>query len=125
MSEMDRHGHVSLTEFWDGTGSQNHFMLGAIDKWFTSGLAGIGQADDSAGFARLLIAPAIVGDLSHVLGRYATPYGTVSSEWWRSGRRLTLDVNVPIGSTATIRLPGEPDRAVPSGEHRFRVTLPT
>ena len=37
-------GATSLTEFWDGSGSQNHFMLGAIDKWFTSGLAGIGQA---------------------------------------------------------------------------------
>jgi alpha-L-rhamnosidase len=33
---MLERGATSLTEFWDGTGSQNHFMLGAIDKWFTA-----------------------------------------------------------------------------------------
>ena len=39
-----------MTELWDGQGSQNHFMLGAIDEWFTKGLAGIQQADDSVGY---------------------------------------------------------------------------
>jgi alpha-L-rhamnosidase len=117
-------GATSLTEFWDGTGSQNHFMLGAIDKWFTSGLAGIGQSDDSAGFEKLVIAPAIVGDLTHVLGRYETPNGTVRSEWRRSGRNVSLEVSVPVGSTATVRLPGEPDRYVQSGSYQFAATVP-
>jgi alpha-L-rhamnosidase len=117
-------GATSLTEFWNGTGSQNHFMLGAIDKWFTRGLAGIDQAGGSVGFTDLVITPAIVGDLTHVVGRYTTPHGTVSSEWQRSGRTVTLDVSVPVGSTATVRLPGQPDRHVQSGEYRFRAVLP-
>ena len=117
-------GATSLTELWDGQGSQNHFMLGAIDKWFTAGLAGIGQAEDSAGFAKLLIAPAIVGDLTRVAGRYETPNGTVRSEWRRSGDAVSLEVSVPIGSSATVRLPGQPDHTVPSGDYRFHATLP-
>jgi alpha-L-rhamnosidase len=117
-------GATSLTEFWDGSGSQNHFMLGAIDKWFTAGLAGIGQADDSAGFADLLIAPAIVGDLTEVAASYRTPFGTVRSEWRRSGRSVRLDVSVPIGSTATVRLPGREDVRVGSGSYEFRATVP-
>jgi alpha-L-rhamnosidase len=117
-------GATSLTEFWDGSGSQNHFMLGAIDKWFTSGLAGIAQADDSAGFERLVIAPAIVGDLTQVSGRYETPNGSVRTEWVRSGRSVRLDVTVPVGSTATVRLPGQPDRQVGSGTYEFRATMP-
>jgi alpha-L-rhamnosidase len=116
-------GATSLTEFWDGTGSQNHFMLGAIDKWFTSCLTGIGQADDDAGFADLVIAPAIVGDLTFVRGRYATPRGDVTSEWTRSGNDVVLDVTVPVGAKALIRLAGQPDQRVGSGAHRFRSTL--
>ncbi len=117
-------GATSLTEFWDGSGSQNHFMLGAIDKWFTAGLTGIGQASGSAAFRELVIAPAVVGDLTHVSGRYETPYGTVRSEWRRSGRRLTLEVSVPVGATATVRLPGQRDRGAGSGTHRYEVVLP-
>jgi alpha-L-rhamnosidase len=117
-------GATSLTEFWDGTGSQNHFMLGAIDKWFTASLGGITQADDSVAFGDLLLAPAFVGDLTHVAARYRTPRGIVWTEWTRSGRSVTLDVTVPVGATATVRLPGQPDRSVASGDYRFTATLP-
>jgi alpha-L-rhamnosidase len=116
-------GATSLTEFWDGTGSQNHFMLGAIDKWFTSALTGIGQADDDAGFAELVIAPAIVGDLTNVRGRYETPRGPVTTEWQRTGDDVVLDVDIPVGATALIRLAGQPDQRAGSGAHRFRATL--
>jgi alpha-L-rhamnosidase len=117
-------GATSLTEFWDGTGSQNHFMLGAIDKWFTASLAGIGQSADSVGFAELVIAPAIVGDLTHVAGQYRTPRGLVTSEWQRAGQSVRLDVSVPVGTWATVRLPGRRDQRVPSGTYRFTAAVP-
>jgi len=49
------HGATSLTEDWDGPApargqglsSQNHFMFGAVDEWFTRSLGGIQQAIDS------------------------------------------------------------------------------
>jgi alpha-L-rhamnosidase len=41
-------------------------MLGAIDEWFTAALGGIEQIPSSVGYADLLIAPAIVGDLTSV-----------------------------------------------------------
>ena len=102
------HGATSLTENWDGPtsgNSQNHFMLGAIDQWFTSGLAGIKQAADSVAYHDLVIKPAVVGDLSHVSGSYATPYGQVSSAWERDGRSFHLDVTVPANTTATVYVP--------------------
>lgn len=102
------HGATSLTENWDGPtsgNSQNHFMLGAIDEWFTSGLAGIKQAAGSVAYHDLVIKPAVVGDLSHVSGSYATPYGQVSSAWRRVGRSFHLDVTVPANTTATVYVP--------------------
>jgi alpha-L-rhamnosidase len=118
-------GATSLTEFWDGTGSQNHFMLGAIDKWFTASLGGITQAAGAAGFTDLVIASAFVGDLTHVAASYRAPRGTVSTEWTRSGPSVTLDVTVPVGATATVRLPGQADQRVGSGSYRFTATIPT
>ncbi|HEY4280549.1 MAG TPA: family 78 glycoside hydrolase catalytic domain [Conexibacter sp.] len=112
-------GATSLTEFWDGSGSQNHFMLGAIDSWFTSGLAGIRQAPGSAGYRELDIAPAVVGDLTHVEGSYDTANGDVRSAWQRSGQRVTLEVTVPDGSTATVHVPGGATHRVGSGTYRF------
>jgi hypothetical protein len=31
---------------------------------------------------------------------------------------------VPVGSMATVRLPGQPDRQVGSGTYEFRATMP-
>jgi alpha-L-rhamnosidase len=118
-------GATSLTEFWDGSGSQNHFMLGAIDKWFTTSLGGIDQAASSVAYRDLIVAPAIVGNLTSVSARYRTPRGWVVTEWQRSGRAVQLDVTVPVGATATVRLPGSPDQRVTSGTYRFSTTLPS
>lgn len=102
------HGATSLTENWDGPtsgNSQNHFMLGAIDEWFGSGLAGIRQADGSVAFEHLLIRPAVVGDLTRAAASYDTPRGRVASSWSRSGRTLRLDVTVPPGAPARVEIP--------------------
>jgi alpha-L-rhamnosidase len=102
------HGATSLTENWDGPtsgNSQNHFMLGAIDEWFGSGLAGIRQADGSVAFEHLLIRPAVVGDLTRAAASYDTPRGRAASSWSRSGRTLRLDVTVPPGAPARVEIP--------------------
>jgi alpha-L-rhamnosidase len=108
-------GATSLTEFWDGSGSQNHFMLGAIDSWFTSNLVGIRQQADSAGFDELVIDPAVVGDLEHAEGSYDSVHGLVRSSWTRRDGRFALDVTVPAGTVATVHLPVAEDDVVTEG----------
>ncbi len=101
-------GMTSLTETWDmNTGSSfNHMMFGAIDEWFTSGLAGIQQAPGSVGYQSLVIKPAMVSGLSEVKGTYKTPNGLVSSQWSRDSRgRLHLEVTIPGNTTAAIWMP--------------------
>jgi alpha-L-rhamnosidase len=114
------HGATALTEYRDGPtgyGSQNHFMLGAIDEWFGAGLAGIRQADASAAFGKLVIRPAVVGDLTRAASAYETPRGRVSSSWRRSGHDLRLDVTVPPGAPARVEVPllGASGAKPPSG----------
>ncbi|MFB4314295.1 family 78 glycoside hydrolase catalytic domain [Actinomadura sp. 21ATH] len=115
------HGNTALGEFWDGTSgqSQNHFMLGTIDNWFTSRLAGIDQAPDSTGFRKLLIRPSVVGDLTSASGTRMTPYGEVRTSWKRTGDKVELTVTVPAGSTAEVHVPGGATRTVGSGTWTF------
>ncbi|GAA2297535.1 family 78 glycoside hydrolase catalytic domain [Streptomyces kunmingensis] len=100
-------GNTTLGESWDGGSgqSQNHFMLGAIDAWFTRGLAGLDQTPDSIGYRKLRIAPAVVGDLTSARATYTTPYGEAATQWRRDGDRLTLTARVPAGSTARVEMP--------------------
>lgn len=102
-------GATSLAEQWDGPttyGSQNHMMLGAIDEWFTAGLAGIRQTAGTTAYGSLVIKPAVVGDLTHVYGSYLTPNGLVESEWTREDDgRLTFQITIPGNTEATVYLP--------------------
>jgi alpha-L-rhamnosidase len=100
-------GLTALGETWDGGSgqSQSHFMLGALDGWLTTRLTGIGQVEGSVGFSRLLIDPAVVGDLTSASGSYVTPYGEVRTAWTRNADATVLDLTVPSGSTAEVHVP--------------------
>lgn len=101
-------GATALTEKWnaDGVymGSQNHFMLGQINEWFFNDLAGIGVDDDGAGagFRNSIIKPMLAGDLKWVKGSYQTISGLISSEWKRDNDVFSLDVSIPVNTTATV-----------------------
>lgn len=101
-------GSTSLAESWGGMGtsaSQNHWMLGALEEWFTAGLGGITQTPDSVAFSELAIAPAVVGDLTSVDASYETPQGRVTTSWQRTDTALSLTVRVPANTAATVAVP--------------------
>ncbi|MFF1613398.1 family 78 glycoside hydrolase catalytic domain [Amycolatopsis sp. NPDC058278] len=117
-------GHTTLSESLDGGGSQNHHFLGEADAWFVRGVAGIRQAQGSVGYRTLMIAPALVGDLTHASGSYRTPLGTVRSSWTKSGHEFRLEVTVPPGATATVYLPGSlAAHSVGAGKHSFTTSI--
>ena len=100
-------GATALTESWQAleTVSNNHLMLGHLMEWFYSGLAGIDQPDNSIAFKEVVIAPQVVGAVTSVEGTYHSPYGTIVSEWKKSGNSFRLDVIIPANSTAIVYLP--------------------
>jgi alpha-L-rhamnosidase len=90
----------------DGTSSKDHIGLGgSIGQWFYQQLAGIQQGGTGSGFRSLTLAPSVVGDLTSASGQQQTVRGTVVSSWRRDGSTLTYHAVVPVGATATIRLP--------------------
>jgi alpha-L-rhamnosidase len=110
-------GATSLTEAWDaGRGSsQNHFMLGQIVEWFYHDLAGIRSDPAGPGFKKLIIKPAVVGDITWVKAAYESIHGPIGCQWSREGRRFTLDIAVPPNTSATVWVPAGSERDVTEG----------
>jgi alpha-L-rhamnosidase len=100
-------GATSLTEAWDAnpSSSQNHFMLGQLNEWFFHDLAGIQSDPAGPGFAKIIIKPALPGDLTFVKAAYNSVHGKIASEWSREGRRVTLHITIPANTSATVFMP--------------------
>jgi len=96
---------TTLWEQWNGYFSQIHSCFTCPSGWFYQGLAGIRPDAALPGFKKILIKPAIVGDLTWVKAHYDSPYGRIVSNWTRIGNQLTMDVTVPMNTTATIHVP--------------------
>jgi hypothetical protein len=100
-------GATSLTEAWDTNPrlSQNHCMLGHIEEWLYKGLGGILSDPSGPGFKKVIVKPQIVGDLSGAHVTYNSPYGRIVSQWKRENNKLTMEITIPVNSTATVYVP--------------------
>jgi hypothetical protein len=108
-------GKTSLTEGWDGSASQDHFMLGQINEWFFHDLAGIQDDSSGPGFKKIIIKPAVAGDLTWVKASYDSISGKIVSEWRRDGENITLHVVIPVNTTASICIPTMDPKSVREG----------
>lgn len=115
-------GATTWWEQWNGYYSRIHSCFTSLDGWFYQGLAGIRPDPRAPGFKRIIIRPAVVGDLTWVKAHHDSPYGRIASSWKREGATLTLEVTVPANTTATVFVPGEPPREVGPGSHRFQTS---
>lgn len=110
-----KQGATTLTEQWDPKqgASRNHFMMGQIDEFFFTSLAGIPD-----------FAPRIVGDITYVKAATENIYGKLSASWIIKDNIFTYYIKVPVGDTANVKLPGENIvRTVGSGKYKFIVKI--
>jgi alpha-L-rhamnosidase len=122
-------GATTIWERWDsmlpdGTinpgqmTSFNHYALGAVADWMHRTIGGIAPLEP--GYSRVLIAPQPGGDIDWARSSLETRHGTVSVSWSRDGEGpMELDVAVPDGVTALVRLPGSQDQELGSGQHHL------
>lgn len=121
-------GATSLYETWDvmrniGDASRNHPSMGAISAWMYKTLAGINTDPAAPAFKKIIIRPAFADGLDWVEASHESQYGTIKSGWKRDGDRVTLNVTIPTGTTATVVMPGKTYKNVRNGEHIFTADL--
>jgi hypothetical protein len=102
---MVEQGATTLWEQWNGFWSQIHSCFASADTWLYQGLAGIRPDPAAPGFKRIIIKPAVVGDLTWVKCHHDSPYGRIVSNWKREGQKLTMEVTIPANTTATVHVP--------------------
>ena len=99
------------------TGSREitlRFMAAPTDVAAIGGLSAL-----EPGYRTILLAPRPGGDLTWAKTSLNTPHGHAAVHWRLDAGELTVDVTVPDGCTAVLRLPGQDDRPLPAGEHRI------
>lgn len=49
--------------------------------------------------------PTPTGDLTFVKATHNSPYGLISSEWHRDGKKFDWNIEIPANTTATVYVP--------------------
>lgn len=118
------HGPGTFWECWwidaenTGTGSLDHIGLGGpFAGWAWQFLAGVRPV--AGGFSRFVVEPCIVDGLTALSLETRTVRGVIELRLRRDGSRLDLELAVPVGAEAVVRLPGSPEQTVGAGRHRF------
>jgi alpha-L-rhamnosidase len=113
---MVKHGATTIWERWDGIkpdgsfqdalmNSFNQRVLGSIEEWMWSVMAGIDVDPSAPGYKHVLIQPHPGGGITSVKASHQTPYGLVRSKWEVRNGRFSLSLQVPANTHATVRLP--------------------
>lgn len=114
-------GANTLWEDWKGEASLNHIFFGDISAWFYKALAGINCDPGQPGFKHVIIRPCVVGNLTHATAEYESVRGRIVSRWEIEEGVLTLEVAIPVNSTATVYVPATgkdrvTESSVPAGQ---------
>lgn len=109
-------GATTIWERWDGIkadgemqspkmNSFNHYSYGAIGDWMYRVMAGVNTDSVSTGYKKIVIAPHPGGNLTLVNANLETVYGHLNSQWQLNNDVMTMDVTVPVNTSAEIVLP--------------------
>jgi hypothetical protein len=88
-----------------GMQTHDHAMFAGVNESFYTQFGGIQST--AAGYATIDIKPAVPSQLEWVKTTQETVRGKVASAWKQSGDGFTLEVTIPVNSTANIYVPVE------------------
>ena len=127
-------GATTLWEDWGDGASRNHIMFGDISAWFYQTLGGITLdaglpikiTEDKVGMKFFLIAPEFPEGIDWVNAEHDSPHGLIKSSWKKDGKKIVLNVSVPVNTRANILLrdPASREidvREVGSGVYTFEI----
>jgi len=99
--------------------SFNHYAYGAVADWMHRRLGGI--TPTSPGWKSFEVAPITTSVLDGARAVFDSPYGRIESRWQRVDGAIEIDVIVPYGTVAAVRLADSRDSThVDSGHHTLR-----
>ena len=112
-------GHTTLTEQWNPEhgASMNHFMMGHLNNLLVPYILGIWRNN-----GQTVIAPHPMGDLTWCRGESQG----VKVSWHLTGDTFVLDMDIPEGQSAVVRMPySDHEKTLSSGHHQLQEEVMT
>ncbi len=109
---MLTHGATTFWEQWNASDSLIHSCFTSPGSWFQQGLAGIRSDPDGPGFKKIIIKPAVVGNVTWVKCHYDSMHGRIVSNWKLEAGQVQMDVTIPPNTTATVYVPAKDSKSV-------------
>jgi alpha-L-rhamnosidase len=103
--EFISRGEITWPEYWQPVNSRVHGCLNGIGGWFQRGLLGIQMDIESPGYKHIVIKPAIIDSLQWARGYHISPYGKIEVSWENTKNSLTLEVDIPENTSASVFIP--------------------
>lgn len=123
-------GSHTMWECWDSGGYTNtpsyiHPMFGGGLTWLYRDVAGMRTDPSAPGYRHIIFKPVPWPELTWAEYSTGTPYGRAGIRWdIGPDGVMTCKVEVPVGSHATLWLPGrETPEEVVAGRHTFRTAI--
>jgi alpha-L-rhamnosidase len=121
-----KNGSTTIWERWDGwteekgfqdpgMNSFNHYSFGSVGRWLFGTVAGIDT--EGPGYKAISIRPSPGGDLTFARASYKSIYGEIVSDWNIKNNEFTLNVVVPVNTTATVYVPAKNVESVTESGH--------
>ncbi len=102
--------------------SFNHYALGAVADWLHRTVAGLAPA--APGYRRIEIKPVPGGGLTSARARHRTPYGMAECSWKIEAGTITVEVEIPANTSASVFLPAKDSDPFEVGSGRYRWSYP-
>ena len=105
-----------------GMNSFNHYSYGSIGDWLYRYAVGIKET--APGFKTFEVDPHPGGGFKYMEASTRTPYGKIRVKWEADADRIrSIEVSIPVGTTASVHCPDGEVRVLGSGNYGFGVEL--
>jgi alpha-L-rhamnosidase len=86
-------------------------------QWLLERVVGLELLEPA--WARFRVAPQAIGNLPAASVALDTVRGRIAVDWRRRGRKLIMNLHVPVNAVAEVTLPGDKPVRLGSGQHRL------
>jgi alpha-L-rhamnosidase len=95
-------------------------MFGGGIVWFYRVLAGMNIDPAQPGYRHIIFKPQPAGNVTYTSYSNETPYGRAAIHWRKNSNAFNVEVNVPVGTTATVYVPASKAESVTEGGKKIK-----